>query len=90
VKTNGAEVGKYDGGENPIGQKILKTSSSPKASIGQWMDWDIIVKGNHITIFVDGTRVFDFDNASSFDTGTIGLYAEDAEVSFDNVVIVPL
>ena len=75
---------------NPIDQRILKTSSSPKASIGEWMHWDIIVKGNHITIIVDGTKVFDFDNASSFDTGTIGLYTEDASVSFDNVVIVPL
>ena len=90
VKTNGAEVGKYDGGVNPTDQRILKTSSSPKASVGQWMHWDIIVKGNHITIIVDGTRVFDFDNASSFDSGTIGLYTEDAAVSFDNVVIVPL
>jgi hypothetical protein len=90
VKTTGAEVGKYDGGVNPIDQKILKTSSSPKTSIGQWMHWDIVVKGNHITVIVDGTRVFDFENASSFDTGTIGLYTEDAAVSFDNVVIVPL
>jgi hypothetical protein len=39
---------------------------------------------------VDGTTVFDFDDTSSFDSGTIGLYSEDAEVSFDNVAIVPL
>jgi hypothetical protein len=90
VKTTGAEVGKYEGGINPIDQIILKTNSSIKASIGQWMHWDIIVKGNHITAIVDGTTVFDFDDASSFDSGTIGLYNEDAAVGFDNVVIVPL
>jgi hypothetical protein len=90
MKTNGAEVGKYDGGENPIDQKILKTNPSFGGSIGQWMHWDIIVKGNHITIFIDGTTVFDFDDVSSFNSGTVGLYAEDAEVSFDNVVILPL
>jgi hypothetical protein len=90
VRTNGAEVGKYEGGVNPIDQRILKTSSSPKALIEQWMHWDIIVKDNHITIIVDGATVFDFDDVSSFDSGTIGLYAEDAAVSFDNVVIVPL
>jgi hypothetical protein len=90
LRTDGAEVGKYDGGVNPVDQRILKTSSSFKASIGEWMHWDIIAKGNHITVIVDGTTVFDFDDTSSFDSGTIGLYAEDAEVSFDNVAIVPL
>jgi Domain of Unknown Function (DUF1080)/Bacterial Ig domain len=90
VKTNGAEVGKYEGGVNPIDQKILKTSPSFEGSIGQLMHWDIIVKGNHITVIVDGITVFDFDDVSSFDAGTIGLYVEDAEVSFDNVVIIPL
>jgi hypothetical protein len=90
LRTDGAEAGKYDGGVNPVDQRILKTSSSFKASIGEWMHWDIIAKGNHITVIVDGTTVFDFDDTSSFDSGTIGLYSEDAEVSFDNVTIVPL
>jgi hypothetical protein len=90
LRTDGAEAGKYDGGVNPVDQRILKTSSSFKASIGEWMHWDIIAKGNHITVIVDGTTVFDFDDTSSFDSGTIGLYSEDAEVSFDNVAIVPL
>ena len=90
LRTDGAEAGKYDGGVNPVDQRILKTSSSFKASIGEWMHWDIIAKGNHITVIVDGTTVFDFDDTSSFNSGTIGLYSEDAEVSFDNVAIVPL
>ncbi len=90
LRTDGAEAGKYDGGVNPVDQRILKTSSSFKASIGEWMHWDIIAKGNHITVIVDGTTVFDFDDTSSFDSGTIGLYSEDAEVSFDNVAIEPL
>jgi hypothetical protein len=90
VKTNGAEVGKYEGGVNPIDQRILKTSSSFEATIGQSMHWYVIVRGNHNTVIVNGATVFDFDDVSSFDTGSIGLYAEDAEVSFDNVVIVPL
>jgi hypothetical protein len=89
VTTNGSEVGKYDGGINPADQRILKTNSFPKALVGQWMHWDIFVKDNKITIVVDGRTVFDFNDISSFNDGTIGLYTEDADVSFDNVVVVP-
>ena len=86
----GAELGKYDGGQNPASQQIIMTSSTPVSVQGQWAHWDITVQDNHITVAVDGATVFDFNNASSFDTGTIGLYTEDAEVGFDNVVITPL
>jgi len=34
--------------------------------------------------------VFNFDDFSSFDSGKIGFYLEDASVSFDNFVISPL
>lgn len=90
VQSIGAEIGKYDGGQNPTGQQIIMTSSTPTSALGEWAHWDVEVRGNHVVISADGVTVFDFDNTSSFDTGTIGLYTEDAEVAFDNVAVTPL
>ena len=90
LKSNGSEIGKYDGGVNPTHQKILFTNPSVQTSIGQWTNWEVIVQDSHSTILVDGTEVFDFDDFSSFDSGRIGFYLEDASVSFDNFTIIPL
>jgi len=90
LKSNGSEMGKYDGGVNPTHQKILFTNPSVQNLIGQWTNWEVIVQDSHSTILVDGTEVFDFDDFSSFDSGRIGFYLEDASVSFDNFAIIPL
>jgi hypothetical protein len=90
LKTNGAEMGKYDGGVNPTHQKILFTNSSAQTSIGDWTNWQVLMQDSHMTIFVDDVEILDFYDFSSFDTGRIGFYLEDASVSFDNFEIVPL
>lgn len=90
VKTDGAEIGKYDGGTNPASQKIIKTSQSVKAVIGKTMHWRIIVKGSHTTVYVDGSKVFDLYNTSTYYSGKVGLYSEDSAASFCNLNILPL
>ena len=90
LKSNGSEMGKYDGGVNPTHQKILFTNTSVQTSIGQWTNWKVIVQDSHTTILVDDIEVLDFDDFSSFDSGKIGFYLEDASVSFDNFDISPL
>ncbi|MEO9321485.1 MAG: family 16 glycoside hydrolase [Nitrososphaera sp.] len=90
VKTDGSETGKYDGGVNPTDQKILYTSTSPKATIGGGMHWDIYVRGSHVVIQVNGVTVFNYYDSSTYNSGTIGLYAEDSQVTFSNVNILPL
>ena len=90
LKPNGTECGKYDGGINPIDQLFICSSSFPTTYSGKWDHWDIIVKGDHITILINGKIVQDFDDSSSFNKGKIGLYNEDAKTSFDNIVIIPL
>ena len=90
LKPNGAESGKYDGGVNPTDQLFLESTEFPSSFIGKWDHLDIIVKKNHITVMVNGKIVQDFDDFSSFNKGRIGLYCEDASVSFDNISIIPI
>jgi len=90
LKPNGSESGKYDGGVNPIDQLFLESTEFPNSVIGKWDHLDIIVDKSHITILVNGKIIQDFDDVSSFDKGQIGLYCEDASVSFDNITIVPI
>ena len=90
LKTNGPEVGKYDGGANPLSQVILKTKSSPRAHVGQWNHVELKVTGNHIVAVIDGVKSIDFYDNSSFSSGDVALYSEDAKVSFDNVHVTSL
>ena len=84
VKTNGAEIGKYDGGSNPNDQIILQSVSHPKAEIGKWMHWEIITQGDRMSVRVNGDQVFDLNDTSSFQDGKIGLYCEDSISNFAN------
>lgn len=90
AKTDGAEIGKYDGGVNPSDQIILRTTSLSKATVGEWMHWDILAQGDRFVVIVNGQIVFDIEDRSSFDRGQVGLYSEDAAVSFDNVMVTQL
>ena len=90
LKPTGSESGKYDGGVNPDDQLYLQATEFPNTSIGKWDHMDIVVKGNHIIIAVNGIIAQEFDDASSFDKGKIGLYCEDSSVSFDNISITPI
>jgi hypothetical protein len=94
LKTTGAELGKKDNNAQLEQQVFLATPSSPTVTLGQWQHIDITISNNVITVYVNGVKV-----ASVTDTtqstmlgagGKIGLYTEDAAVSFDNVSITPL
>ena len=91
LKTNGYEFGKKDNDRQAEEQFFLATGDTPKLQIGKWSHWEITVRGNHITIFVDGIKVVDYVDVNMSTMlgvpGSIGLYNEDAEVSFDNVSI---
>jgi hypothetical protein len=92
VKTNGVEVGKYDGGFNTESQVILANKYYPKETslynkIGEWHNWDIVVLNDHITIKIDNVPAFDIIDSASFDSGRIGLYNENSKTEFRNVHI---
>jgi len=92
AKTNGVEVGKYDGGSNPDDQIILANKYYPKETslynkIGEWHNWDIVVLNDHITIKIDNVPAFDIIDSASFDSGRIGLYNENSKTEFRNVHI---
>jgi glucose/arabinose dehydrogenase len=91
IKSTGVELGKKDCDtcKSPYeGQIFLHDSDKPVLKVGDWSNWNVRAQGNHISIKVNGTDVLSFtDNGMSkkLASGSIGLYDEDASVSFDNV-----
>lgn len=93
LKTNGIELGKKDNDRQAEEQVFLYTAGQPANVIGSWSHLDIRAVGNHITVWVDGKKAIDYYDSTisaGMETGSIGLYTEDAAVSFDNVFITPL
>lgn len=106
VGTTHYELGKKDtpvvNGQIHELEYFLKTGATPVVTLGAWQHWDLTVIGNHISVAVNGSPVVDYLDAgerrpdgtiippmSNF-AGQIGLYTEDAAVSFANVSITPL
>ena len=95
LRKNGYEFGKKDNAPNDNGleqQVYLKTGTSPSVSIGSFQHVTIIANNFHFTIKVNGNTVVDMDDPHVYDPtkmaqGLIGMYTEDADVSFDNVKI---
>jgi hypothetical protein len=95
VKTNGLDIGKYDGGTNPDSQQIIAIKYYPLETsiynkVGEWYNWDIIVLNDHITVKVNNATAFDIINSASFVSGRIGLYNEDSKTEFRNIYIKPI
>ena len=93
LKTNGIELGKKDDNSQAEKQIFLYTKNTPKSEIGKWSHWDITIVENHITIFVNNEKIIDHYDENMPEilrTGAVGLYNEDAAVSFDNVTITPI
>ena len=95
--TNNFELGKKDNETQAEAQIFLATGSAAKSILGQWRHVDIQVSGQRFIAAVDGKQVVDYVNdgsdgklALSWQGGKIGLYAEDAEVEFDNVFVTPM
>jgi glucose/arabinose dehydrogenase len=92
AKPTGIELAKKDCNtcaptQEPV---YLYTNNEPQFEIGDWSNLYIKAVKNHITIAVNGSKVIDYidnDTSSNLKNGTIGLYANDAAVSFDNIYI---
>lgn len=96
LKPTGIELGKKDCDtctNSYEGQIFLLTKEQPLLKINDWSTWEISVIGNHIIISIDGKVVMDFKDpnmSKNLTNGSIGLYTEDAAVSFDNVYVNPI
>jgi len=91
-----AELGKKDCSTctNSVdGQKYLVTKDSPNLHLNKWSHWKVSAIGNHIQVWVDGTKVIDYiDKTMSpkLAAGNIAMYSEDAYVRYDNMHVKPL
>jgi Domain of Unknown Function (DUF1080)/F5/8 type C domain len=93
LKPNGFELGKKDCNscKDPTeGQIILYTGPLPTLKIGQWSQWKIEARENHIMISVDDNKIIDYidrNMSNPLSQGKIAMYTEDAKVSFDNLYL---
>lgn len=93
LKPSGIELGKKDCNTctSPLeGQVFLYTDEIPTLKTGQWSNWRISAVGNNIGISLNGTEVIQFTDdtmSPQLESGSIGVYAEDAMVAFDNLRI---
>jgi hypothetical protein len=87
LKPNGWEIGKEDPAY-PGAQRFLATGSSLQFPIGQWYRVRVVQSGGTIQLFVNDLLIATaVDNDSPYTGGRIGLYTEDSESYFDNVVV---
>jgi hypothetical protein len=97
IKTNGCEFGKKDNPkDDPTLEKqiFLHTTTEPKLKIGTTNHIRIIADGFKFSISVDGVVVVDMidpqvNYKELMAKGEICLYAEDADVVFDNINVMP-
>jgi hypothetical protein len=87
LKPNGWEIGKEDPAY-PGAQRFLATGSSPQFPLGPWYRVRVVQSGGTIQLFVNDLLIATaFDDDSPYTGGRLGLYTEDAESYFDNVVV---
>jgi hypothetical protein len=87
LKPNGWELGKEDPAY-PGSQRYLATGDSPTFPVGVQHTARVRQVGNSITVWANGKLLATFtDNERPYSKGSVGLYTEDAQVYFDNVVV---
>lgn len=87
LKTNGWELGKADPAY-PGAQRFLATGSSPSFAVGTTHAVKIVQDQNVLEAYVDGALLTTFTDAERpYLSGRIGLYNEDANVSFADVAV---
>lgn len=90
LKPNGWELGKADPGY-PAGQRFLVTATHPVFPPGRWYTVRVQQQGEEIEVDVDGHRLVRFaDTQDPYRSGQVGLYTEDASVTFQPVAVGPL
>jgi len=80
------ELGKEDPAY-PGAQRFLASGTSPSFPIGTWYRVDVTQSGQTIRVFVGDVLITTFTGRER-PYSRVGLYSEDAEVSFDNVSVV--
>ena len=86
-KPNGWELGKEDPAY-PGAQRFLATGSTPVYPVGGTYTVKIVQNQNVMTVYVNGALVTTFtDTERPYASGRIGLYNEDSNVRFTNVVV---
>ena len=89
LKTNGWELGKTDP-SYPDDQRFLATATHPVFPPGRWYTVRIRQQGRGIEVDVDGHRLARFaDSQDPYLSGLVGLYTEDASVTFQPVTVGP-
>jgi hypothetical protein len=85
LKPNGWELGKEDPAY-PGAQRFLVTRGSPGYAVGTWHTVRIVQVGSTMTVYANGAKLASFtDNERPYTSGAIGMYTEDAQVTFSNV-----
>jgi hypothetical protein len=87
VKPNGWELGKKQGSDTQI---FLATGATPTEPVGTAYQVRIQAQAGRILVSVNGTAVVDYTDPSPLLGGSVGLYEEDAKVTFTNVSVTPL
>jgi hypothetical protein len=89
LKPNGWELGKTDPAYRGD-QRYLATATHPVFPPGRWYTVTVRQDGAEIEVDVDGHRLVRFtDNQDPYRSGQVGLYTEDASVTFQPVSVGP-
>jgi hypothetical protein len=89
LKPNGWELGKADPGY-PGDQRFLATATHPVFPPGQWYTVRVQQRGDGIEVDVDGRRLVHLtDSQDPYRSGRVGLYTEDASVTFQPITVSP-
>lgn len=87
LKPNGWELGKEDPAY-PGAQRYLRTGGSPRFALNREHTVRVRQQGSRITVWANGRLLTTFvDRERPYGSGRVGLYSEDARVTFDNVVV---
>jgi hypothetical protein len=89
LKPNGFELGKEDP-SSPGHQRFLVTGNEPTFPVGRWYAVRISQRGDVISVSVDGRSLVRYaDTRDPYGSGLIGLYTEDAAVTYQVVDFTP-
>jgi hypothetical protein len=90
LKPNGYELGKEDP-SYPGHQRFLATGTRPAFPVGRWYAVRIQQRGDVIVVTVDGRRLVRYvDTRDPYQSGRVGLYAEDASVTYQVGTVQPV
>jgi hypothetical protein len=74
-------------------KSVLNVNVNPGKKVCMCGKWEISVIGDRIMISINGTTIMNFlfrSMSERLSRGSIGLYTEDAEVSFDDIFLTNL